>query len=81
MNLGNVIRFWAGWNPDGEAVAFADASVSWRGLDESTSRIANGLAAMGVSHGDRVGILSNNCLEYLELAIAGYKLGSILVPL
>jgi len=81
MNLGNVVRFWAGWNPDGEAVVVDDAAVTWRALDLSTSRIANGLAAHGVGRGDRVGILSGNCLEYLELAIAGYKLGSVLVPL
>jgi fatty-acyl-CoA synthase len=81
MNLGNVIRFWSGWNPDGAAVIVGDRVVSWLELDASTSRIANGLAAMGIGHDDRVGMLSNNALEYLELAIAGYKLGSVLVPL
>lgn len=81
MHLGNVIRYWANWNPDGEAVVFGDTSVSWRSLDEASSRIANGLARLGITRGDRIGMLANNCLEYLELAIAGYKLGSVLVPL
>jgi len=81
MNLGNVVRFWAGWNPDGEAQRAGGRSLSWSELDAATSRLANGLAARGIGRGDRVGILSGNRHEYLELAIAGYKLGSILVPL
>lgn len=81
MNLGNVARFWARWNPDGDAVIFGDTTVTWGQLLERTSRIADGLASRGIRRGDRVGILSGNCLEYLELAIAGYQLGSILVPL
>ncbi|MEM7288285.1 MAG: AMP-binding protein [Actinomycetota bacterium] len=81
MNLGNAIRFWSTWNPDGEAVVIDGNAVTWSSLHQSTSRLANGLRARGVGHGDRVGILSGNRLEYLELAIAGYKLGSILVPL
>ncbi|MFN3219511.1 MAG: class I adenylate-forming enzyme family protein [Acidimicrobiales bacterium] len=81
MNLGDVVRFWARWNPEGDAVIFGDTTVTWAQLHERTSRIANGLAANGVRRSDRVGILSGNCLQYLELAIAGYELGSILVPL
>ena len=81
MNLANVIRFWSTWNPDGEAIVIDAEAVSWAALHESTSRLANGLRARGVGPRDRVGILSGNRLEYLELAIAGYKLGSILVPL
>lgn len=81
MNLGNAIRFWATWNPDGEAVVIDDNAVSWSELHESTSRLANGLATFGVGKGDRIGLLAGNCLEYLEIAIAGYKIGSILVPL
>ncbi len=81
MNLGNAIRYWSTWNPQGQSVVFGDRVVSWSELDDRTSRLANGLRGLGIGHGDRVGILSSNCVEYLEVAIAGYKLGSILVPL
>jgi len=81
VNLGNAVRFWSSWNPDGEAVIVDDRIVSWAELHERTNGLANGLASAGIAKGDRVGILSGNCLEYLELAIAGYKIGSILVPL
>ncbi|MEO1064445.1 MAG: AMP-binding protein [Actinomycetota bacterium] len=81
MNLANAVRFWSTWNPDGESVVIDDAATTWAELDRRTNRLANGLAAHGIGAGDRVGILSGNRLEYLELAIAGYKIGSLLVPL
>lgn len=81
MNLGNVVRFWSGYNPSGQAVVTADEVVTWAALHERTNRIANGLLALGLQRGDRIGILASNCIEYLELTIAGYKIGTILVPL
>jgi fatty-acyl-CoA synthase len=81
VNLGNVVRYWSHYNPDGVAVVNVDRRVTWSELHDRTSRLANGLASLGLAKGDRVGILSGNCLEYLEVAIAGYKLGTILVPL
>lgn len=81
MNLGNCIRFWSRWSPDGECIVVDDQAVTWSELDDRTNRLANGLAALGMTKGERIGILSGNCLEFLELAIAGYKLGTILVPL
>jgi len=39
------------------------------------------LREMGISKGDRIGLLAPNCLEYIEIVIAGYKLGAITVPL
>ena len=81
MNLGNVVRFWSYWNPDGVSVVVGDTSLTWAELHKRTNRLATGFAELGVQRGDRVGILANNCLEYLEIVIAGYKVGSILVPL
>ncbi len=55
MNLGNVVRFWARWNPDGDAVIFGDTTRTWAQLHERTSQVANGMAAQGIGRGDRVG--------------------------
>ena len=81
MNLANVARFWSNWQPDHECIVFEGQRISWREFDNRCNQLASGLAALGVAKGDRVGILSGNCVEYLELAAAGYKLGSVLVPL
>ena len=81
MNLANCVRFWARWDPDGVHIRFDGQDLTWSELDERTNRLANGLAARGVGHGDRVAILSNNTPAYLELVPAVHKLGAILVPL
>ena len=54
MNLANCVRFWARWDPDGVHIHFDGRDTTWSELDERTSRLANGLAARGVGHGDRV---------------------------
>jgi acyl-CoA synthetase (AMP-forming)/AMP-acid ligase II len=43
-------------------------------------RLAAGLAAAGVVSGDRIGIVSLNCLEYLDLYGAAARLGAIMLP-
>jgi fatty-acyl-CoA synthase len=81
VNLANCVRFWARWDPTRVHLRFDGQDTTWAELDERSNRLANGLAARGVGHGDRVAILSNNCTEYLELVPAVHKLGAILVPL
>jgi crotonobetaine/carnitine-CoA ligase len=55
--------------------------ITYIALEESTDRIASGLAALGVGPGDRVALLCQNRLEAIELIFACAKLGAILVPL
>lgn len=47
---------------------------------DRVERLAAGLASRGVKPGDRVGILSQNCLEMVELIGATALLGAILLP-
>jgi fatty-acyl-CoA synthase len=81
VNLANAVRFWARWQPDNEVIVFGDRTVTWAELHEASSRLANGFIERGIGPGDRVGILAGNCVEYLEMVTAGYKVGSVLVPL
>ena len=50
---------------------------SYGEFDERTRRLASVLAARGIGRGSRIGILSENRLEYLELFIAAARLGAI----
>ncbi len=52
---------------------------SYRELREATDRFARGLMALGVRHGDRVGIWSTNCAEWVIAQFATPKIGAILV--
>ncbi len=53
--------------------------LSWRKLDERVGALAAGLHAAGLEKGDRIGIWSPNCLEWVLAQFATARLGLILV--
>ena len=53
--------------------------LTWRELDEETDVVARGLFKIGVRKGDRLGIWSPNCVEWVVTQFATAKLGAILV--
>ncbi|MCZ7417811.1 MULTISPECIES: class I adenylate-forming enzyme family protein [unclassified Streptomyces] len=67
--------------PDRTAVIDAERSVTWAEFDDRTARLARGLAALGVSRGDRVAVLSVDRIEVLEAYFALARLGALFVPL
>lgn len=81
LDLTDIGRHWARWQPDAVAVRFDGTDVTWRALDLSTDELAAGLAARGVAQGDRVAILMLNRPEWLETTLAALKLGAVIVPL
>jgi fatty-acyl-CoA synthase len=80
MNLAGIGRFWAKWKPDHIAIRFAERDTTWAALDANTNALAAGLRARGIAHGDRLALLSGNCLEWCELTMAAWKLGAVIVP-
>ncbi len=56
------------------ALTFAD----W---DARSSRLANGLRALGLQKGDRVALLAYNCIEWMEIYVAVARAGLVAVPL
>ncbi len=67
--------------PEKEAVVDRSRRVNYGELNQRVNRLANGLAARGLIMGDRLGMLSYNCLEFVEVIMAAAKLGLMLVPL
>jgi fatty-acyl-CoA synthase len=58
------------------------ARLSYRELDSRAATVARAwLYGLGLKHGDRLGILSANRVEFLEAFFAAGKSGVILVPL
>ena len=80
-NLGNIVRFWGRTIPNNDAIVHSENVTTWAELDGRTSRLANGLRELGIAKGDRIGLLAPNCQEYIEIVIAGNKIGAIIVPL
>jgi fatty-acyl-CoA synthase len=67
--------------PNKEAVVDRDRRISYQQLNERVNRLAGALAGLGLKHGDRLGVLSYNCSEFVEIIFATAKLGLIMVPL
>lgn len=80
-NLAEFGRRWARVRPDHMAVQCGSRRLTYRDLDLRSDALARGLSDIGVGQGDRVGVLTQNCLELPEVVIATLKLGAISVPL
>jgi len=67
--------------PETEAVVSVHQGrrYTYRELREATDEFARGLIALGVEHGDRVGIWSTNNVEWVIAQFATPKIGAILV--
>jgi fatty-acyl-CoA synthase len=68
-------------HPDAEAlvVPFQDVRMTYRELGVEVDRVARGLLAKGYERGDRVGIWSPNCAEWVLVQYATARVGIILV--
>lgn len=78
--IGDIIRLGAKRHPHKTAVIMGEASLSYQALNAAVNRLAHGLLNRGVMPGDRVGLLSENSLEFVIAALAVLKVGAFLVP-
>ncbi len=67
--------------PNKEAVVDRDRRISYQQLNTRVNRLAGALDDLGLKNGDRLGVLSYNCLEVVEIIFAAAKLGLIVVPM
>ena len=80
FTFGDVYRRNAACFPDRTAFIFEGQRVTHADYLGRVERLAGGLARLGVQPGDRLGILSQNCLEMVDLIGAAALLGAILLP-
>ncbi len=71
----------AGRFPDREALIIPHQKIrlSWAQLAEQVDKTARGLAGLGLSPGDRVGVWATNCAEWIYLQLACPQAGLVLV--
>lgn len=67
--------------PDAAAIEDGDRSFSFSELRFAVRRAARGLLAVGVQHGDAVGIWAPNCWEWVVAGLAVHSVGGAVVPL
>ena len=68
-------------HPNDPALLFKGAAITYQALERASDSCAAGLRALGVSHGDRVGLLLPNCPQFVIAELAAWKLGAIVAPL
>jgi fatty-acyl-CoA synthase len=79
--IGDNLRRVAAAYPDADAVVDVPTGRRWTyaQFDADTDTLARGLVAIGTAAGDRVGIWSPNCAEWVLLQYATAKAGVVLV--
>ena len=74
LNIADLFEHAADAVPERIAVACGDQQVTYRELDERSTRLAHHLAGLGVGKDDHVGLYARNSIEALETLLASYKL-------
>lgn len=77
----------AGVHPNRPAVFYRDVAtsrytgISWLQLQEKVQQSALGLYGLGVKRGDRVGILAENCPQWIVADLGILSCGAVVVPI
>jgi fatty-acyl-CoA synthase len=81
LTIGDLLRRTAERFPDRLAVASCHQSkrLTWAGLSDEADRVARGLWSLGVRRGDRVGLWSTNCIEWIVMHMGCARAGAALV--
>ncbi|MDH3581700.1 MAG: acyl--CoA ligase, partial [Hyphomicrobiales bacterium] len=76
----DLLREQADATPDGISAIYHGQSVTFAELADAAGRLAGRMREHGIRRGDRVGLLSHNRFEWLEIFFAAAALGAPLVP-
>ena len=80
MLIGDIAANNARRYPDKKALVDADRVHTWSQVDERARRLANHMAAQGLTPGDRVMVIARNCIEWPEISFGLAKAGLVAVP-
>ena len=81
MNTFDFLSIACSIVPDRTAVVFEGQRYSYQELAQRVNRLANALASLGVSPGDRVATFQVNCNAVVETYFAAAKLDAVFLPL
>jgi bile acid-coenzyme A ligase len=80
ISLGAKLKQHATFQPNAPAVTSGDTTLTYAELHKRTNRLARGLAALGVKHGDLVTLGLPNGIGFVEACYAIWKLGATPQP-
>lgn len=73
--------FHASRMPDKQAIWCEGATATYQELAKLVCRWSNAMSASGVKHGDHIGVILPNSIEFSALMLVAADLGAVLVPL
>lgn len=73
----NNVQKW----PEKQAICCDGTNISYSQLADLVNRLVNGLKTHGVTHGESIGVLLPNSIEFVSLMLAAAECGAALVPL
>ncbi|SEC11726.1 fatty-acyl-CoA synthase [Rhodococcus pyridinivorans] len=79
--VGSALHWWAKTKGEQNAIVVADEALTYRELQDWSSRVARTIVDRGVEAGQRVGVLGPNSLTWPVVALGVLKAGAVLVPL
>ena len=81
LTIGELLHRTASRYPDRLAVASRHQSkrMTWAELSDAADRVARGLWSLGIRRGDRVGLWSTNCIEWIMMHMGCARAGAALV--
>jgi acyl-CoA synthetase (AMP-forming)/AMP-acid ligase II len=77
MDVKTIISRYAAHHANRTAIAYGDSRFTFKEVNERSTRLANGLADLGVKRNDRVGTVLGNCPQYVETMFAKHKIGAV----
>ena len=81
LTVGEILRDQAALRPDAIAIEDGERRSTYAQFNARVNRLSHGLGAKGVGRGDRIAILAENRIEYIEVAYAAAKTGAIVCAL
>jgi long-chain acyl-CoA synthetase len=81
MNLSAIVAGHAASQPEKPAIETGDEAVTYRELDDLTTRIASRLKAAGVLSGDLVAIRMIDSPKHVAALVAVARIGGIILPI
>lgn len=82
MNLAHILESAAKDVPDSAALFYNEGkSISYHALNILSNKVGNGLKALGVKRGNKVGIMLGNSMEWVAIWMGLTKIGAVLVPI
>jgi acyl-CoA synthetase (AMP-forming)/AMP-acid ligase II len=81
LNLGQMLKVNAAKYPDVICLMDAQRQFTYPQTNRRVNRLAHGLMATGLSKGDRISVLLENCIEFVEIYLAAAKCGLVVNPI